>query len=112
MKMSKTVIRRMGRLLLMTSLSLGLGSVFLHVWQRDLVLAQQTVTVINAASFNPDRIVAPDSIAAAFGAFVTQGNQSFSANTLPLPTTLGGVRVTINGVNAGLFFVGPTQINL
>ena len=49
---------------------------------------------------------------AAFGAFVTQNGQSFSASTIPLPTMLGGVSATVNGVPAGLFFVSTTQINL
>lgn len=74
---------------------------------------QAQVTVINAASFNPDRRVAPDSLAAAFGQFVTTNNQNHfaPAGVLPLPTTLGGVRLRINGVDAGLLFVGTTQIN-
>lgn len=74
---------------------------------------QAQVVVINAASFNTDRRVAPDSLAAAFGQFVTQNNQNYSAPTgvLPLPTTLGGVRLRINGVDAGLLFVGAQQIN-
>lgn len=74
---------------------------------------QAQVVVINAASFNADRRVAPDSLAAAFGQFVTQNNQNFfaPAGVLPLPTTLGGVRLRINGVDAGLLFVGTQQIN-
>ncbi|MBK9707727.1 MAG: hypothetical protein IPO77_12170 [Acidobacteria bacterium] len=73
-----------------------------------------TVAVFNAASFANDanKALTPDSIAAVFGAFITQNNQSYNGQTVPLPTTLGGVRVTINNVAAGLFFVGPTQINL
>jgi uncharacterized protein (TIGR03437 family) len=79
------------------------------------VAAQQTVVVVNAATYKTesdpaDNLLAPDSIAAAFGAFVTQGNQSFAA-ALPLPTSLGGVRVTVFGMAAQLFSVSPTQIN-
>jgi uncharacterized protein (TIGR03437 family) len=72
---------------------------------------QPQIVVVNAASFAADGAVAPDTLATAFGQFVTQGNQNYIANTLPLPTTLGGVRLTINGVAANLFFVGPDQIN-
>ena len=71
--------------------------------------AQAPVTVVNAASFEAG--VAPDAIAAAFGQYVTQNNQTYSATAVPLPTTLGGVSVKVDGVDAGLFFVGPTQIN-
>jgi uncharacterized protein (TIGR03437 family) len=83
--------------------------------------AQASIAVFNAASFAKDKnnsnqpdanSIAPDSIAAVFGNFVTQNNQSFNATIQPLPTTLGGVSVTVNGAPAGLLFVGPTQINL
>ncbi len=74
--------------------------------------AQAQVVVVNAASFSTDGAIAPDTLATAFGAFNTQNNQSYSAPGLPLPTTLGGVRVGISGgAQAGLFFVSPTQIN-
>ncbi|MEP7271227.1 MAG: DUF4394 domain-containing protein [Acidobacteriota bacterium] len=68
------------------------------------------LTVVNAASFAPGSI-APDSIAAAFGNFQTQNGQAFSGGSVPLPTTLGGVKLTIGGVDAGLFFVSNGQIN-
>lgn len=78
---------------------------------RDTASAQQTVTVVNAASFDQGGVMTPDAIAAAFGQFVTQNNQSFSATSIPLPTTLGGVRVRVGNADAGLFFVAPGQIN-
>ncbi len=78
---------------------------------RDAVSAQGTVTVVSAASYATDKVLAPDMIAAAFGTFTTQNNQNYSATTVPLPTTLGGVRVRIGNTDAGLFFVGPGQIN-
>src|SRR5215470_2193398 len=79
---------------------------------RNKVSAQASVAVVNAASFAVDRKVAPDSIAAAFGQFVTQNNQTYFAQMQPLPTTLGGVSVKIGDVSAGLFFVSTQQINL
>src|SRR5262245_38690795 len=113
MKMNWTVIHHASRLHLLTALLAGLGALCFYQWHATTVSAQQNqVTLSNAANFNPDKRVAPDSIGAAFGQFVTQNNQTFVANTQPLPTTLGGVRVAINGVNAGLFFVAPSQINL
>ena len=36
---------------------------------------------------------------------------STNAGAVPLPTTLSGVSVTINGIPAPLFFVSPLQIN-
>lgn len=72
------------------------------------------VTVVSAATFE-ETAVAIESIAAAFGENLATATAQ--ANALPLPTTLGGTRVTIRdsvGVEraAGLFFVAPTQINL
>jgi uncharacterized protein (TIGR03437 family) len=83
--------------------------------------AQAAIAVFNAASFAKDKTnsnqpdansIAPNSFVAVFGNFVTQNNGSFNAPTQPLPTTLGGVSVTVNGTPAGLLFVGPMQINL
>ncbi|HKQ78802.1 MAG TPA: hypothetical protein VJ810_34205 [Blastocatellia bacterium] len=68
------------------------------------------VTVTNAASFAIDAI-APQSLAVAFGVFNTTGGQSFAAQSSTLPATLGGVKVTVGGVDAGLLFVSPAQIN-
>lgn len=114
MNMGKLRLRRPGAVpawMLMVCAAL-LAIVWQTEWLSFSASAQQAqVAVINAASFNPDRRVAPDSIAAAFGQFVTQNNQTYTATTLPLPTTLGGVQLRIGGVAAGLFFVGTQQIN-
>ena len=60
----------------------------------------QNVVVANSATFANDNTAAQNSIAAAFGVFKTQNDQVFSATTRPLPTTLGGIRLTVNGVDA------------
>lgn len=73
--------------------------------------AQAQVTVVSAASFATDKVVAPGEIATAFGTFNTQNNQVFIASSVPLPTTLGGVKVRIGNTDAPLFFVAPSQIN-
>jgi uncharacterized protein (TIGR03437 family) len=49
------------------------------------------------------------SIASIFGSGLAASAQS--AGTLPLPITLGGTSVSVNGIAAPLFFVSPTQIN-
>src|SRR5207245_8112905 len=72
--------------------------------------AAQVVTV-NAATYANDSTVAPNSIAIAFGVFKTQNGQPFAATTLPLPTLLGGIKVTVSGVDAKLFFTSNGQIN-
>ncbi len=70
--------------------------------------AAAPVALVNAASY--EATVAPGSIAALFGAGMAR--QTAIAPSLPLPTTLAGVTVKINGINAPLFFVSPNQINL
>lgn len=112
MKQNQTIIYRATRLLSLTALVAGLSALGFQHWRPATVSAQQSqVTIVNAANYNPDKRVAPDSVAAAFGQFVTQNNQTHVATSLPLPTTLGGVRLAINGVNAGLFFVSAGQLN-
>jgi uncharacterized protein (TIGR03437 family) len=94
--------------------AIGGGSVI-----RDIAIpvtfiptAQQAgFAVVNAASFSADTL-APDVVAAVFGPFQTQNNQVAVATSLPLPTTLGGVKVSVNGTEAGLFFAGQGQVNL
>ena len=62
---------------------------------------------MEAAQFMP--MVAPGSIASLFGQFLAGG--TFQADTIPLPTELGSVQVTVNGVGAPLYFVSNGQIN-
>jgi len=115
--MKKTLmIRPASRRLIFVALLIAVASAGLSLrgdgLLRNTVSAQALpVTVVNAASFATDKIVAPDTIAAAFSNFVTQNNQSYSAQAQPLPTTLGGVRVRIGDTDAGLFFASPNQLN-
>lgn len=65
--------------------------------------------VINGASFAAGQAVTGGAIGSLFG-----GNLATAiavADALPLPTTLGGVTVRLNGIAAPLFFVSPAQIN-
>ena len=64
--------------------------------------------IINGANFLPGA-VAPGSLISIFGAnFIAS---PAGATSLPLPTNLSGVSVTVNGTLARLFYVSPTQIN-
>ena len=69
---------------------------------------------VSAASFATDRVVAPGSIASLFGANLS--NVTRAAETIPLPSVLGGVTVTVTdstgrAENAPLFYVSASQIN-
>ena len=69
--------------------------------------------VVDAADFipfgEPGHAVTPKSIVSIFGAdFVRSGE--YRAETIPLPTTLGGVIVLFDGIRAPLFFVSPGVI--
>ncbi len=68
-------------------------------------------TAVNAASFTKD-VIAPDSLASLFGQFQTADGGNFFAASQPLPTELGGMRVTVNGADAPLLFASNGQINI
>jgi uncharacterized protein (TIGR03437 family) len=64
-----------------------------------------TVATVNAASY--EHAVAPGEIVAAFGSGFPAGMVvNTDASTLPLPTSLSGVAVRVNGVHAPLFYAG------
>ena len=72
------------------------------------VYGQITVfSVTDAASYGPR--VAPGSLATIFGSSLA--NSTASASGLPLPTTLGGARVLIDGAAVPLLYASPAQIN-
>lgn len=118
MKLKSTTTRSIVRPLMLAMVVLAAAS--FAFFQKPLGLfqesasAQAAIAVVNAASFNGDanRAFAPDTIVAVFGVFVTQNNQTYIANALPLPTSLGNLSVTVNGIPAGLFFVSTGQINM
>lgn len=74
---------------------------------KNVVVAD--VAVVSAASY--DVTVAPGSIAALFGSAMTAQN-GVAASTIPLPTSLAGLSVKINGILAPLFYASAGQINL
>jgi uncharacterized protein (TIGR03437 family) len=67
--------------------------------------------VVSAANFAPiTNPVAPGEIVTLFGSGLSSG--TVSAPALPLPTTLGGVQVNINGQAVPLFYVSPGQLTV
>jgi uncharacterized protein (TIGR03437 family) len=65
--------------------------------------------VVNGASFAPGADVAPGGIISVFGSNL--GPSAGSQAGFPLPTNLGGITLTIGGINAPLFFSGNSQVN-
>ena len=63
---------------------------------------------VNGASFSQQPLTA-GSIGSTFGTGLS--SSILLADSLPLPTSLGGVSLQVNGVAAPLFFVSPGQIN-
>jgi uncharacterized protein (TIGR03437 family) len=63
--------------------------------------------IVNAASFKAP--LARCGLATVFG--TNLADTQTSASSLPLPTTLGGAQVMVNGVAAPLIFVSPGQVN-
>ncbi|MBI4480178.1 MAG: hypothetical protein HY651_09165 [Acidobacteria bacterium] len=64
--------------------------------------------VVEAAGFTPLRPLVPGGIVSISGSRFTTGDTF--ATALPLPRSLNGVSVWIDGENAPLFYVGPNQI--
>src|SRR5271166_4127375 len=63
--------------------------------------------VADSASYGPR--VAPGSLASIFG--TNLASSEVQANNFPLPTSLGGASVVIQGAQVPLYYVNPTQIN-
>lgn len=104
---------------LSTGAATAIGMIGVTEVIRDLAIAPtfapttqaSPITVVNAANYYPG-VVAPEAIASVFGTFSTQNGQSATASGgVALPTTLNGIRVAVNGVDAPLFYVSNTQIN-
>jgi uncharacterized protein (TIGR03437 family) len=67
--------------------------------------------IVNSASFAPiTNPIAPNELITLFGNFGSGLGTAIPATSLPLPTKLGPVSVTINGVLAPLDYVSATQI--
>jgi uncharacterized protein (TIGR03437 family) len=67
--------------------------------------------VVDNAAFTAGQPVASGSIAAVFGSQLSSSGPAF-ASGFPLPTSLGGVQVLINGTPAPLFYADAGQVDL
>jgi uncharacterized protein (TIGR03437 family) len=80
---------------------------------RALALASsinpQTAATVDAASYSTT--TAPGQIVALFGTDLVPGTGVAVANSLPLPRSLQGVTVYVNGLSAPLYFTADNQIN-
>jgi uncharacterized protein (TIGR03437 family) len=66
---------------------------------------------VNGASFMPGQGVAPGSFVSIFGSNFASGQTLANFNSLPLATSLAGVTVTFNGIQAPIVGVTANQIN-
>jgi uncharacterized protein (TIGR03437 family) len=67
--------------------------------------------VVNAASYAPFTSgVSPGEIVVLYGSNLAPSLKT--ATSLPLPTSLNGVTVTVNGVAAPIYYVSPTQLSV
>ncbi len=93
---------------------LAAGGFFVDNIKVSPVSAGGVLASVSAASFTPNAPLAPGAIVAGFGSNLA--TVTAEAQSLPLPTSLGGVSVMIRDSTgkeqpAPLFFVSPAQIN-
>jgi uncharacterized protein (TIGR03437 family) len=81
------------------------GSLSLTVTSASVMSIQG---IVNAAS--GQQAFSPGTIISIYGALLASG--AASAASVPLPTSLLGTTVSVNGISAPLYFVSPGQINL
>lgn len=72
-------------------------------------VASAQVAILNGASNRVEQPISPGAWATAYGNFT--GVTTTTASSFPLPKTLANVKVTVDGTDAPIYFVSPTQIN-
>src|SRR5438105_3478110 len=104
----------------LTTVTYGNGTAIAYTYDKAGNLLRRAITssqtsspqisaggIVNAASFQAP--IVRGSLATIFGSNLASGTAQ--AGTVPLPTILGGVQVTVAGTRAPVFYVSPTQIN-
>jgi len=101
------------------------GNLYVADSSNRVAIHYQAAASRNAASFlcagectlgglnEPTYYLAPGAIGSLFAFAGTQFIQNAATfnNVLPVPTTVGGVQVLMNGEPSPIFYVGPSQIN-
>jgi uncharacterized protein (TIGR03437 family) len=91
------------------------GDLFVADNGNRITTYYQNLSVVNGASFLSYRLLAPGTAASIFpaknGSASQFGSNTAIFSTVPVPTTLGDVQVTVNGTSAPLFYTSPGQIN-
>jgi len=72
--------------------------------------APVVTAAVNAANFAANGPLAPGSVAAIFGQYLSASTQVNSL--LPMPVSLGGTTVQINGIPAPIYATSPGQVNV
>lgn len=94
-------------------IAFGLAAWPLTVWGQKPVISPGGM--VNAASYSTSytstgsHTIGDGSIAIIFGTNLAAS--TLTANTVPLPISLGSTSVSVYGIAAPLFYVSPTQIN-
>jgi uncharacterized protein (TIGR03437 family) len=89
------------------------GNMFIADAINRVLIFYPGLVPLNAANFLYPNILAPGMIAALYsqGIYGQFGGQPLQASALPLPTTLNGHQVLLNGAPVPLLYADPYQIN-
>ena len=89
----------------------GFGNLYTADEANRVTINYPALCLVNAASYIVGRALSPGTLGSIFGFPNQFGTAAFSAQNLPLPTQLSNVKVLVNGIQAPLFYLGPSQIN-
>jgi uncharacterized protein (TIGR03437 family) len=100
------------------------GNLYVADASNRVAIHYEALAALNGASYacamacslggqaKPLFYVAPGTFTSLFGFSATQfGSNSTVDQVLPVPTTLGGLQVLVDGLASPIFYVGPNQIN-
>ncbi len=102
-----------------------MGNLYVADYSNRVAIHYQALATTNGASFicaggctlgglaDPQYYLAPGVVASVFGFSSTQFGQNTAdfGGVLPVPTTVGDIQVTVNGLLSPIFHIVPNQIN-